>query len=295
MKVHNALPHFLECLRRWETAPSAETFVREYFEPLRPLIGVVFDEDGEDFHSVISDLNWKVYRHEALKLDPEREETRLRRAIAQVEALFGIPLAGDAVLFSAFHCMDGYARFDEGTHRVFLGVDESHGRARYLDVLITHELTHVVRESRHAVWKGFGLDPMMTHDDFTETLPVIEHVFGEGFSCAVSEILVPGEDPWHYAYQSEDSLAQVLEHGPAVDAAIKKEILSDCKKPGSGDYGRLYNPRLYGRGMPGFTHYVWGWKWACAVIRDLGGGDPRKVVERPSSEFLEHALAFKLD
>src|SRR6201999_3644761 len=116
-------------------------------------------------------------------------------------ALMGFKLEGEAILMGAFTAMDGYARFDRGTHRVFLGVDESHGRGRYLDVLIAHELTHVGRESRPEVGAGFGLNPRRTQAEVTESQPVVEHLMGEGFSCAVSELVVPGEPAWVYAYQ----------------------------------------------------------------------------------------------
>ncbi len=155
---------------------------------------------------------------------------------------------------------------------------------------MTHELAHVVRESRPEVWRGFGLDPGMSHSEFVEVQPVIEHLMGEGLSCAVSRRLVPCDEPWHYAYQTEDSLARVLENGPAVDRAIRAELARGT----DGDYGRLYRTSLYGRRMPPYTHYVWAWKWAEAVIRDFGAGDPRAVVGRCSAEFLDHAMGFEL-
>jgi hypothetical protein len=292
MNVHNHLPLLLDCLRRWTERPRREQFLAEYFDPISKLVGVIFEDRGRDFYGVLEDLNWKTYRDEALTLDPPAEEARLRAHIASVEALFGFKLEGEAVLFGAFTCMDGYARFDRGSHRVFLGVDESHGRGRYLDVLLTHELTHVARESRPEVWRGWGLDPAMTHDQFTETQPVIEHLVGEGFSCAVSERLVPDEDPWTYAYQTEDGLARILAHGPAYDRAIHAEIR---KSNEDGDYGRLYNPKLYAPGMPPLGHYAWAWQWVKSLLARRAGGDPRKLVAVCSKELIEDALAFRLE
>lgn len=204
-------------------------------------------------------------------------------ASRKVEKLFGFELLGDVVLMGAFTAMDGYARFDRGSHTVFLGVDESHGRGQYLDILFTHELTHVARESRPEVWEGFGLNPKMTQEEFTESQPVIEHLMGEGFSCAVSEILVPGQPLWNYAYQSKDSLAQVLEHGPRLDQMIRKEL-----QKADGDYGRLY------RIQPVFSHYVWAWQWVKGLIHQFAGGDPKKLVSRCSKDFMDHAMVFRL-
>ena len=290
MKIHNFLPLFSECLARWEKRPTLAQFTAAYYEPTSRLLGILFDDDAGDFYSCLEDLNWDLYRAETLGLDPFKEEQRALNHLQDIERLFGFQLQGDIVLFSSFSGMDGYARFDRGTHRVFLGVDESHGRGAYLDVLETHELTHVARESRPGVWEGFGLSPKMTHDEFTENQPVIEHLMGEGFSCAISEILVPEQKPWAYAYQTEDSLALVYEHGPAVDREIKAELSLGL----DGDYGRLYNSKRYGRGMPGFTHYVWAWQWAKAVLKDLADNDPRKLVGQCSKNFLEHAMEFEL-
>lgn len=289
MQIFNHLPRLLDCVGRWEQRPALAAFEREYYAPLAGQLDTVFG-DARSLYAQLLELTWATYRAETLRLDPAREEARLRRRLADVEALFGEALGGEAVLFGAFTCMDGYARFERGHHTVYLGVDESHGRGAYLDVLIAHELTHVVRETRPWVWEGWGLSLAMTHDDFTEQLPVVEHLVNEGFSCAVSELLVPGEDAWHYAYQTEDSLARVLEHGPAVDAVVHGEL-----RDPDGDYGRLYSPRRYGRGMPPFTHYVWAWQWVKRLLRDHAGGDPRRLVGRCSKDFVEDALGFRLE
>lgn len=291
MKVTNHLPLLLDCLRRWERRPSLQVFTAEYWSRVSPQVGVVFDEIPLGFWQVLAGLDWERYRGETLSLDAAREEARLRRCLGRVEELFGLQLTGEVILFGAFTCMDGYARFDRGQHRVFLGVDESHGRGAYLDVLETHELTHVVRETRPSVWEGWGLSPSMSHDEFVEHLPVVEHLANEGFACVVSELLNPAEDPWHYAYQEEDGLREVLLHGAAVDQAVHEEL----RLGADGDYGRLYGRRRYGRPLPAFAHYVWAWQWMKHVLRDLCAGDARALAARCSKELIEDALAWKLE
>ena len=277
-------------MQRWEKRPTLEDFTRTYFDSIAESCDSIFD-GPEDLYEAIADVSWAQYRKEVIELNPEFEETRVRRHLKGVQDLLGMELEGEIILFSTFAGMDGYARFDRGTHRVFLGVDENHGVGQYLDILEPHELTHVARESQPSVWEGFGLNPKMSHHEFTENQPVIEHLFGEGFSCAVSEILTPTDAIWHYAYQERESLAQVMEHAPRVDHTIHHEIqLGD-----QGDYGRLYNPSRYGARLPSFTHYVWAWQWAKKVIQDFGGGDPRKVLSVCSKEFIQHALQFKLE
>ena len=280
MKVHNSIPLLIDCLNRWKNCPNEKQFIEEYSDPQRKVIGDFFDE----FHSELLSLDWKKYREHALKLDPDFEAARFQQNLELVENLFGFKLDGEVFLTGTFEVMDGFARFDRGSHKVFLGLDEGHLNGRYLDVLTTHELTHVARESRPEVWEGFGLSPQMSRADFLEYQPVIEHVFGEGFSCAVSEILVPGEAPWSYTYQTEKSLAQVYKKSAELDRIIKQEMVNP-----NGDYSGLYGIR------PVFSQYVWGNEWVKQLLRDHASDQPRNLVDRSSKGFLPDALVFKLN
>jgi hypothetical protein len=288
MKIYNFLPGLIQCMARWERPPGVSDFVENYFQPMNGLIDDVFD-DGRTMHGALAELDWKAYRTQILTMDPEREEARLRTHLENVEKLFGFQLEGEVVLFGAFETMDGYARFDGGVHRVYLGVDESHSKSKYLDILEVHELTHVARESRPQIWSGWGLDPKMSHDVFVEVQPVIEHVFGEGFSCAVSELLVPSEETWHYVYQEKEDFERIFENAKSVDQAIHREIAAGK----DGDWGNLYHSRSYRPPLPVFTHYLWGWQWARQMIRSRPGG-AKDLIQVCSKDLLEEALAFQL-
>jgi hypothetical protein len=279
MKVHNFIPLLLDCLTRWETCPNEVQYLREYAEPTHAAMGNFFD----DFYDVLTELDWPRYRAHALTLDPDIEEMRFHKNLDLVEELFGFKLAGEVFLIGTFEYMDGFARFDRGQHKVFLGVDESHLNGRYLDILTTHELTHVARESRAEVWEAFGLDPKMKRDDFLEYQPVIEHVMGEGFSCVISEILIPDEPAWKYTYQTFESLQKIKKESKILDRIIKNEILDK-----DGDYGRLYGIE------PTFAQYVWGYEWVKHLAVKYTRGDASKLVSRSSKEFIEDAIAFEL-
>jgi hypothetical protein len=243
------------------------------------------------FHEVLEGLNWAEYRAEALRLDPARVQSRVERHLASVESLLGVRLEGRVLILGAFTAMDGFARYEPTGHTVFLGVDESHGRGQYLDVLITHELTHVARETRPETWVGWGLPPRMSRHEFLENMPVVEHLMNEGFSCVVSELLIPGEGPWAYAYQTEDSLQAVLQHGPALDRGIRAELRLP---PARSDYGNLYSPTQYTPPQPSLAHYVWAWQWVKHLLHDECAGDPRRLLRRCAKDFLDDALRFEL-
>jgi hypothetical protein len=293
MKVINLLPVLLERLREWESPPKKAELAKHYLAPMEEWLKPMLEDwelhGGEALAEVVAGLDWKEYRESALELDPAAEEARLLRQIRGVEKLLGVTLSGEAVLFGAFTMMDGYARFDRGSHRVFLAPDEFHLSGSYMDILMSHELTHVARETRPEMWAGHGLPADLSHDDFSDKLPVIEHLYNEGFSCAVSERLNPCDEPWHYAYQSRSTLAKILEHGAAVDKVVHEVIRTS--KTG---WGQMYNPSRYKPKMPQYCHYVWAWAWARSVIERQGGGDPRAVLAFPSSELVDDALAFRL-
>jgi hypothetical protein len=297
VRIINELPRLLKCLQEWESLPERGEFERAYAEPLAPWLTPMLEDFrarfGAGLYDAIRGLNWRAYRKRALTLDPQAEEARLRRQMEGVEKLLGFKLEGEAVLFGAFTLMDGYARFDRGKHRVFLGCDESHDEGKYLDILYSHELTHVIRESRPTVWTGWGLDPAMTHDEFVEHLPVVEHLANEGFSCVVSELLNPGEPRWSYAYQTADSLEKILAHPHAIDRVVHAELAEK-----DGDYSNLYDVTRYRPHVPRFAHYVWAWQWAKAVVHELGRGDPmkgaRELVVTCSKDLVASARAFEL-
>ena len=291
MKIHNLLPTFVQAMAKWERPPSANALLEDYLFPHRDQLDLILGvhEAKEIAHDLARMSDWNEYRASILKMDPVAEESRLLRHKSDVERLFGFTLGGEVTLFGAFRYMDGYARFDRGSHRVFLGIDESFSDGSYIDILTTHELTHVARESRPQVWEGFGLNPLMSQAEFTQFQPVIEHLMGEGLSCLVSEILVPDQNPWLYAYQDQHSLQKIFKNSKKVDEAVRRELSSP-----DGDYGNLYSSRQYGVGMPGFTHYVWAWKWVTAVAQDFANGNFKSLVERCSKDFIEHALKFEL-
>jgi hypothetical protein len=294
MRIHNALPHFLECLRAWEVPPAPDALHEKYVRPIADLLGPMLEDFasyGRDgLETAFEDLDWPAYRAEALTLDPAREESRLRRAIGGVEGLLAVPLSGEAVLFGAFAYMDGYARFDRGSHRVYLGADESHGKGVYLDILFSHELTHAAREPIPSVWAGWGKDPRaMSHDDFTEAQTVVEHLVNEGLACLVSERLVPTDAPWDYCYQTREGLAKVWESAAGLDAEIHKELADK-----DGHYYHLYDTRRYGAHVPRYAHYAWAWRWVRSLL-ERRGWEPRDLVHRCSLELVEDALSFRLE
>lgn len=293
LKIYNQLEFFLNCLNKWKNPPSEDQFVQEYLSPQEGLMAPLLDDfkhiRGKPFYEFVQGIDWKKYRNHALKLDPQKEEKRVRSHAQAVEKSLGVNLKGEVVLFGAFTLMDGYARFDKGSHRVFLGVDESFDDDVYLNILMTHELTHVARESQPSVWEGFGLNIQMSHDEFQSRQPVVEHLFSEGFSCVLSQILNRTQSIWRYTFQTQKHLKHVFQHGDYVDKIVHEELQKT-----EGDYGLLYDESRYTPANVHLVHYIWAWEWVKELLRTVGKNDPKNLLKVSSAAWKKHALSFKL-
>lgn len=290
MQVLNLLPTLRSCLERWVVTPTEAQFQDEYLGPhqdvLAPLLYDFEGYRGFTLYSQLADLKWEEYRSKTLKdVHSEAEESGVRHQIKRVEAATGISLGGEVVLFGAFEMMDGYARFHNGQHRVFLGLDEPFISQYAKDILVTHELTHVARESRPEVWGAHGLSHVLDHDHMVEVLPVVEHLFNEGYSCLVSEVLNPDQPAAKYTYQTAASFAIAMQNADSIDAAVRRALTG-------GHYRELYDTEQYAVGTPRFAHYIWAWQWVKSLHEK--GLSVQALAREGSQAWVTDALQFSL-
>jgi len=290
MKIINLIDLQLKIIKSWEQFPSKEQFLKDFFSlghayfvgPLGDL-----EKNYELFQSNASD--WQEYREQVLKLKSCEEEAKIKINIDKVEHFFNIKLVGEVVLFVMFSYIDGYARFHEGTHRVFIGLTFPPPHPDYYDVLETHELTHVARESRPENWLSWGLQPNQKNEEFIQKQPALEHLFGEGFSCAVSELLNPGINIWEYVYQSKDGYELILKNADEVNRVIHEAIIQEEKTPGSFHYFKFYSEDTYNPPLPLFTQYVWAYAWVKELLKK---NTPQNLLTVCSKDLRSYALDF---
>lgn len=293
MKITNLLKLQLECLNRWKNIPTLQQFKTELYNEVRSSFEEVFGNEEEIYEYFINPpLPWTEYRTQALKLNPTLEEMRIQNHVKKVENFFQLKLHGEIILFAMFSFIDGYARFDKGTHRVYIGLSTHHPSELYYDILETHELTHVARESRPETWGGWGLNPKATNDEFVETQPVLEHLFGEGFSCAISELLIPGRSEWEYTYQTKESLNLIRQHAKELNRVIHLEIKKEEINPKEADYSKLYHSEMYTPALPLFTQYVWATAWVKNLLKNYS---PQELLTTCSKDLRSNALDFHYD
>ncbi len=291
MKLINLLPTLTDCLTQWTDRPDKKSFDQNYLDPhlnyLQPLLDDFLIFRGVTFFDFLEEVEWKTFRKRVLtSLDPAEAEANVAKKMNDVEKLLGVKLRGEVVLFGAFTMMDGYARFNEGSHRVFLGLDEEFPSNTCRDILITHELTHVAPENRSKTWTDLGLSPTLNHDDMVKQLPTIEHLFGEGLSCLVSEILNPGHFAGSYVYQSKDSYKIAHKLSENINEVVHSVLEH-------GHYRELYNLNHYAAGVPRFAHYLWAWQWVKSLY-ESNGKDIHAILAMNSGELVKSALGFKL-
>lgn len=286
MRVLNLLGLFKECMQAWDTPPPSAEIHRRYTRTLRGHTGEDWDWLAGEAHGL--EIPWTTYRARILAMDPEGQERRVRQLAAQLQERLGVPITADVVLFSSFCSLDGFARYEKGAHRVYLGMDENLEDPEYLDILTVHELTHAARETQPKVWEGWGLPPKMEREHYLNSMPTLEHLFGEGYSCALSELLIPGLPAHRYVYLEEAEETLVRANRGAVNLAVNRELrLGD-----QGDFGKLYNPRTYSPPLPTMTHYWWAHHWVREVAKHFAAGDVTKLVGQCSKDFEEHALTW---
>lgn len=289
MRIYNFLPLLLDCLEKWETPPAREVFHSEYLTPIQNELHLNFPHHRIDLHTTLLNLDWNSYRTQTLLLNPVDQEAKLRSLIQKTENLFGISLVGDILLFGGFRMIDGYAQFNQGSHLVFLGLDIHQESSYSLEIMMAHELGHVARESRSEVWESWGLNPKMTNPEFVQNQPVIEHLLGEGLSCLVSELLVPGARPRDYVFQTELGFVKILENKGLINSVIQ-EALGD---PQYG-YRGLYNLDLYQNLIPPFGHYYWAWQWTRTIFADQFHSNPKEILNTSSKLMLSHGQKYKI-
>lgn len=300
MRIHDLMPSFERFVRRVEAqvAPGAEgpiasagreadlvrAFEEEYVAPNRELLAPLladWEAWSRPFAKTLQSFDPHVARRAIEAARRRGYPDRAARTLEKVEAFFGHPLEGDLTLIAGFGRLDGYARFERGKHVVYIGVDYPEEADHYLDLIIAHELGHVVREGDPRTWEALGLSVDMSHDEFQERCPFEEHMIGEGLSTALSEAIFPGHAPHEYLFFNEDQAAWCAAH----DAEIRS-ALAAFRKTAEAHYN-LYARDAVAPGSPERTQYYWGFR---AVRRAVAAGRAlRDLFRTPALEILKLA------
>lgn len=254
-----------------------------------PYQGYEFFDTNSDFH-FFRDLarNWEIDQSSIQSWLLSSEGGRQKRfaesflkiapaVVKKVESIFGRELPGVLVLMPSFGDFDGFARYDQGSHRVMLGIDFPDADVDYLRALTAHELSHVYRDHSEAVWSHLG-KPLteISREEYLEGGSAQEHLVSEGLATLFSQAIFP-EIPFatHHYYERAE-----WEWCVANDESIDR-ALNDCLV-GDEDVWSFYGSDRAGRGSPSRTQYYWAAKKISQWLRDRTGDD----VTRTMSELI---------
>jgi hypothetical protein len=300
MRIHDLMPSYASFLDRAaaegiraKAGPDAPAGRGEalqrllesyYIEPNRQLLGQLlrdWDHRARPLTDRLAGLDLDQARQAVATAKRRGYPGRAEITLGAVERKFSRRLQGELVLMAGFGQADGYARFEHGTHCVYIGVDYPEPADHYLDLIIAHELGHVVREGDPHTWAALGLPAVMDHTEFQERCPFEEHMIGEGLSTALSNAVYPGHARHEVLFFEPAQLAWCEAHEEAIWAAMRRFYRT------AEEHYTLYRPGAVEPGSPERTQYYAGYT---AVERLVAGGhDLLELFATPARQILELA------
>lgn len=200
----------------------------------------------------------------------------------------GVRPTNSVVLVVGLGAPEGYSRFDRGRNTIFIGLDHR-SNLKHLDhfeVILSHELSHAVRDPSREVLTDYGGWPEMSHDDFVSRYPFREHLVSESLATAISEACYPGKAPERYVYFDPEEHAWCEEHRAVIAERMRRAI-----EVGE-DYRTFYREDVTCQGSPSCCDYYFGFhlgRFALAHER------PEVLLRMPARAFLERFLPPFLD
>ena len=179
-----------------------------------------------------------------------------RALVTRVESILspGRELPGELHLVPSLGAFDGFARYDQGHHRVLLGVDFPDANLDYLRALTAHELSHVHRDHQPEVWGHLGKPlAQISRAEYLEAVTAQEHLVSEGLATLFSQLLFPEIDlATHHYYEPHEYEWCVNNH-----QQIEGALLACLHPPGDENVWRFYGEDSAGHGSPSRTQYYW--------------------------------------
>lgn len=284
IKIYNLLPDFEKFLDALETGADFKRALNKYYlKPNKKLLNPFFNDirkwrkEPFDF---VGNFNFKEAQRRMADLKnwgwPKRGEEILKK----VEQFYGKKLSGNLVLCSGFGG-DGYTRFDRGVNTIYLQLDFFEADQDYFDILLAHELNHLVRDSNEAVLRSYGASSKMAHDKYIDKMTFAEHTINEGLAGYFSSIIFPNKKPWQYLYYSKKQYDWCMKNHKAIEKIIKEYISAE------GDWGIFYRENLVGDESPERLQYYFG----LALIKKAAKKYPlQKLTFMPAAKIVKEFL-----
>lgn len=259
IQIYNLIPEFENFLARVESVKVNEKVAlnKYYLKPQKKWFAPLVDDFKKIRHQKIDFLKFyrpKICRQRLLNLKKWGYPERAREIIEKVEKFYGKKLSGKLVLFFAFHFIDGYTRFEKGKNTIYIGLDFPDADRDYFDIIIAHEMNHLVRDSNSKVLHSYGANKKMNHVEYINQTNFSEHLISEGLAGYFSSIIFPGKKPWQYLYYSKKQYDWCVKNHELIKNEIK-----NCLDV-TGKWPLFYRENLIGNKSPERTQYYLGLK-----------------------------------
>jgi hypothetical protein len=243
--------------------------------PLAPLLG-----DMERHWSTVGQAPSLSEARDLLRqIDSAANVARARSIGERFEHLAGRLPDVAVILLAGLERPEGYSRYDLGRNTIFLGLDHPNALAHpdHLELILSHELCHAVRDPTPEVLADYGGAPTMSHDDFVARHPFREHLVSEALASAVSELAYPGRPDRRYVYFTEESLRWCEEHRRVI--AERMLLALERQEP----YGTFYAEGSVAPGSPDCCDYWFGLHLGRHALTQTAPGSCSASPPRPSS------------
>lgn len=197
--------------------------------------------------------------------------------------LVGVLPSVPVILLVGLGRPEGYSRFDRGQNTIFLGLDHPTAVAHsdHLEVILSHELCHAVRDPHPDVLGDYKGHADMGHDDFVARHPFREHLVSEALATSISEAAYGGRPERRYVYFDEESIRWC--HAHRREIADRMLLALEREEP----YRTFYAEGSVTPDSPDCCDYWFGLhlgRFALALA------PPGELLRLPATTFLERYL-----
>ena len=243
MQLHD---HYTPFLKTWKTTQSLKKALLDSASPYLQNSARGVDRQLEEH----ARTNW-LPKSETAQAYLNHLEQTLNQIHAAAPELKNLP--GEIHLVPSQGQIDGFARYDRGTHTVYLGIDHPDADLDYLKALTAHELSHVIRDHRPGTWAHLGKPlTQVTRKEYLDATTAEEHLVSEGLATLFSQYVFPEINArTHHFYDLEEwQWIQTNQH--SIDQALVQELQSHDPDPWS-----FYGEGRVAPGSPGREQYFW--------------------------------------
>ncbi|PIR73164.1 MAG: hypothetical protein COU40_03875 [Candidatus Moranbacteria bacterium CG10_big_fil_rev_8_21_14_0_10_35_21] len=256
IKIHNLIPDFIRFIEALEKGEDFDyAFKKYYFSPnqkvLKPFYGDVkkIEKGFSDFEK---EFNLKKAKQRLEKIKERGCPEQAEKIIKKAEKFYQKKLTGEMVLFFSFSFVDGYTRFNKGKNTIYIGMDLPETEEDYYNILISHELNHLTRDSQEKILKSFGASKKLSHKAYLKKMTFAEHLVNEGLASYFSSRMFPNRKPWQYVYYSKRQYDWCQKNQLKIEKKIKQSLRANS------DWGGFYQENFIEKGSPEMTQYFFG-------------------------------------